>query len=85
MKWSTVRDRVTPVASRAPWTLKAYRLLTALALPFANTILDRRLKRGKELAARLPERIERIEDAQRSSTGLTPKLSERETGTLDRA
>src|SRR4029077_15242486 len=43
-------------ANRAPWTLKAYRLLTALALPFANMILDRRLKRGKELAARLPER-----------------------------
>ena len=56
MKWSTVRDRVTPVASRAPWTLKAYRLLTALALPFANMVLDRRLKRGKEVAARLPER-----------------------------
>ncbi len=44
------------MANRVPWTLKAYRLLTALALPFANMILDRRLKRGKELAARLPER-----------------------------
>src|SRR5215207_11237042 len=56
MKWSTAPDKVMPVANRAPWTLKAYRLVTALALPFANMILDRRLKRGKELAARLPER-----------------------------
>jgi 3-deoxy-D-manno-octulosonic-acid transferase len=56
MKWSTAPERVMPVANRAPWTLRAYRLLTALALPFANMILDRRLKRGKELAARLPER-----------------------------
>ena len=56
MKWSTAPDKVMPVANRAPWTLKAYRLLTALALPFANMVLDRRLKRGKEVAARLPER-----------------------------
>ena len=44
------------MANRAPLTLKAYRLLTALAVPFANMVLNHRLKRGKELAARLPER-----------------------------
>ncbi len=47
---------VTPVADRAPLTLRAYRLLTAVATPFAAMVLNRRLKRGKELAARLPER-----------------------------
>ena len=44
------------MANRLPLTLKAYRLLTALALPFATMVLNHRLKRGKELAARLPER-----------------------------
>ncbi|MEA2983453.1 MAG: 3-deoxy-D-manno-octulosonic-acid transferase [Alphaproteobacteria bacterium] len=44
------------MANRTPLTLKAYRLLTALALPFAAMVLNRRLKRGKELASRLPER-----------------------------
>jgi 3-deoxy-D-manno-octulosonic-acid transferase len=48
--------RVTPVADRVPWTLKAYRLLTAMALPFAAMVLDRRLNRGKELPARMGER-----------------------------
>jgi 3-deoxy-D-manno-octulosonic-acid transferase len=47
---------VTPVANRAPLTLQAYRLLTAVAMPAADMILNHRLKRGKEIAARLPER-----------------------------
>jgi 3-deoxy-D-manno-octulosonic-acid transferase len=47
---------VTPVANRTPLTLRAYRLLTTLARPFAAMVLNHRLKRGKELAARLPER-----------------------------
>ena len=44
------------MANRAPLTLKLYRLVTALGLPFATMLLNRRLKEGKELAARLPER-----------------------------
>jgi 3-deoxy-D-manno-octulosonic-acid transferase len=44
------------VARRTPLTLQAYRLLTAAAVPFATMLLNHRLKRGKELAARLPER-----------------------------
>ena len=48
--------RVPPVADRPPLTLRAYRLLTAMAAPVANMVLPHRLKRGKELAARLPER-----------------------------
>jgi len=44
------------VADRAPLTLQAYRLLTAVAMPAAGVILNRRLKRGKEIEARLAER-----------------------------
>ena len=44
------------VADRAPLTLKVYRLLTAVSAPIADMVLNRRLKRGRELAARLPER-----------------------------
>jgi len=44
------------VADRAPLTLQIYRLLTAVSAPIADIILNRRLKRGRELAARLPER-----------------------------
>ena len=44
------------MADRAPLTLRAYRLLTAMAAPAADIALNYRLKRGKELAARLPER-----------------------------
>jgi 3-deoxy-D-manno-octulosonic-acid transferase len=44
------------VADQAPLTLQAYRLLTAIGAPIANLVLNRRLKRGKEIAARLPER-----------------------------
>ena len=45
-----------PVADRAPLTLKVYRLLTAVSAPIADMVLNRRLRRGRELAARLPER-----------------------------
>jgi 3-deoxy-D-manno-octulosonic-acid transferase len=44
------------VAEPLPLTLRAYRLLTAMAAPLTNLMLVRRLKRGKELAERLPER-----------------------------
>jgi len=44
------------VADRVPLTLQIYRLLTAVSAPIADIILNRRLKRGRELAARLPER-----------------------------
>ncbi|HYZ45861.1 MAG TPA: 3-deoxy-D-manno-octulosonic acid transferase, partial [Xanthobacteraceae bacterium] len=39
-----------------PLTLHAYRLLTAAATPLAPALMSHRLKRGKELAARLNER-----------------------------
>jgi 3-deoxy-D-manno-octulosonic-acid transferase len=39
-----------------PFTLHAYRALAAAATPFANVILSRRLKRGKEDVLRLHER-----------------------------
>ena len=39
-----------------PLTLRAYRLLTAAATPLAPALMSHRLKRGKELAARLSER-----------------------------
>jgi 3-deoxy-D-manno-octulosonic-acid transferase len=39
-----------------PLTLHAYRLLTAAATPLAPVLMSHRLKRGKELAARLNER-----------------------------
>jgi 3-deoxy-D-manno-octulosonic-acid transferase len=45
-----------PVADRFPLALKAYRVLTTMAVPAADLVLNYRLKRGKELAARLPER-----------------------------
>jgi 3-deoxy-D-manno-octulosonic-acid transferase len=44
------------VADRAPLTLQAYRLLTAMAMPATGLLLNQRLKRGKEIEARLPER-----------------------------
>src|SRR4051812_45511626 len=44
------------MADRTPLTLQAYRLLTAVSAPIADMVLNRRLRRGKELAARLPER-----------------------------
>ncbi|MBM3530868.1 MAG: 3-deoxy-D-manno-octulosonic acid transferase [Alphaproteobacteria bacterium] len=44
------------MASRLPLTLRAYQLLTAAGMPLVDLLLSRRLKRGKELAERLPER-----------------------------
>jgi len=44
------------VPERLPLTLQAYRLLTAAATPLAPALMSHRLKRGKELAARLNER-----------------------------
>jgi 3-deoxy-D-manno-octulosonic-acid transferase len=44
------------VADKVPLTLRTYRLLMAMAVPAANMALGRRLQRGKELGARLPER-----------------------------
>ncbi|MGZ3361980.1 MAG: 3-deoxy-D-manno-octulosonic acid transferase, partial [Xanthobacteraceae bacterium] len=44
------------MAERLPLTLQAYRLLTAVATPLAPLLVSHRLKRGKELPARLNER-----------------------------
>jgi 3-deoxy-D-manno-octulosonic-acid transferase len=44
------------VADRAPLTLRAYSVMTALAVPLADPLLRYRLKRGKEHAGRLAER-----------------------------
>ncbi|HWL31288.1 MAG TPA: 3-deoxy-D-manno-octulosonic acid transferase [Xanthobacteraceae bacterium] len=44
------------MSNTSPLTLKAYHLLTAAARPAADILLNRRLKRGKENAERLPER-----------------------------
>ena len=44
------------MAEGLPLTLHAYRLLTAAATPLAPALMSHRLKRGKELAARLNER-----------------------------
>ncbi|HYY36934.1 MAG TPA: 3-deoxy-D-manno-octulosonic acid transferase [Xanthobacteraceae bacterium] len=44
------------MAEGLPLTLHAYRLLTAAATPLAPVLMSHRLKRGKELAARLNER-----------------------------
>jgi 3-deoxy-D-manno-octulosonic-acid transferase len=52
--------RATPGYAAPPGLrLKAYRTLTALARPLAPFILRRRQRRGKEEAARLPERMGR--------------------------
>jgi 3-deoxy-D-manno-octulosonic-acid transferase len=44
------------VADRLPLTLRAYQLMSAAATPLAPKLLARRLTRGKEHPARLPER-----------------------------
>jgi 3-deoxy-D-manno-octulosonic-acid transferase len=44
------------VSEKLPGPLRGYRLLSALASPLAPLLLARRLKRGKEHRARLPER-----------------------------
>src|SRR5436190_8551691 len=54
--WSTEPQKVPLVVDRAPLTLQVYRLLTAGSAPIADMVLNRRLERGRELAARLPER-----------------------------
>jgi len=47
-----------PVAERnLPVTLRAYRMLTKTLAPFAPLLLSYRLRRGKEHAERLPERL----------------------------
>src|SRR4051794_34420262 len=60
-KWSTAARKAPPLLDRAmadriPLTLQVYRLLTAMSGPVADVVLSRRLKRGRELAERLPER-----------------------------
>jgi 3-deoxy-D-manno-octulosonic-acid transferase len=47
---------MTAVSERLPLTLRAYRLLTALAGPLAPALISHRLKHGKEDAARVDER-----------------------------
>jgi 3-deoxy-D-manno-octulosonic-acid transferase len=47
---------MTAVSEGLPLTLHAYRLLTALAAPFAPLLISHRLKHGKEYPARLDER-----------------------------
>jgi len=44
------------VASRMPWTLRAYAGLSGMATPIAPLLLSRRLARGKESPQRLGER-----------------------------
>jgi 3-deoxy-D-manno-octulosonic-acid transferase len=56
MKSPTESPEASPVAERTPLTLWAYRLITAMAVPLATMALAHRLKRGKEIAARLQER-----------------------------
>ena len=53
--------------SGLPLTLHAYRLLTAAATPLAPVLVSHRLKRGKELPARLTERYG--ESTSRASAG----------------
>src|SRR5262245_45318577 len=50
------RGSRTHVPEGLPLTLRAYRLPTAAATPLAPALMSHRLKRGKELAARLSER-----------------------------
>jgi 3-deoxy-D-manno-octulosonic-acid transferase len=56
MKLPMESPEVSLVAERTPLTLWAYRLITAVAVPLASMALAHRLKRGKEIASRLPER-----------------------------
>ena len=44
------------MSTRLPAALRAYRLLSTAAGPLTPLFLSRRLKRGKEIGARLPER-----------------------------
>ena len=63
MRWRRARARppsegveMPAVAERLPWTLRAYRALSAAATPIAPMLLANRLKRGKEHPQRLAER-----------------------------
>jgi 3-deoxy-D-manno-octulosonic-acid transferase len=44
------------VPERLPLALRAYRRLAAAAMPFAPLLASNRLRRGKELPARVRER-----------------------------
>ena len=44
------------MVERLPLTLRAYQLMSAAATPLVPKLLARRLTRGKEHPARLPER-----------------------------
>jgi 3-deoxy-D-manno-octulosonic-acid transferase len=55
MRWPMVRGSAA-VAEALPLTLHLYRVLTAAAGLFASRLIARRLKQGKEDAARLGER-----------------------------
>ena len=44
------------MTDRLPLTLQAYKVMTAMSVPIADLVLDRRLKRGKEHPQRLHER-----------------------------
>jgi 3-deoxy-D-manno-octulosonic-acid transferase len=51
-----MRSWITAVAKRLPATLRLYRTLWGVSAPVTALALWRRLRRGKEIAARLPER-----------------------------
>src|SRR3984957_4746267 len=56
MSWPTGRAGASPVSESLPFMLRAYQLLSAAATPLAPALVSHRLKRGKELPARLDER-----------------------------
>src|ERR1700694_5860965 len=58
MNFRTAPTEAAPVAEHElPAILRAYRLLTIAAAPLAPILLSYRLKRGKEDAEPLPERL----------------------------
>src|SRR6516162_2874327 len=63
------RMRTALVAEGLPLTLRAYRLLTAAATPFAPALISHRLRHGKELPARLNERYGESEFAVLCTSG----------------
>jgi 3-deoxy-D-manno-octulosonic-acid transferase len=56
MSLPTAAPEKRPVADRIPLTLKAYQVVTAMAVPLADVFLKLRLKRGKEHPERWLER-----------------------------
>jgi 3-deoxy-D-manno-octulosonic-acid transferase len=56
MRWSTRPQGTRFVPERLPLALRAYRRLAAAAMPFAPLLASSRLRRGKELPARVRER-----------------------------